>query len=149
MKIFKGLSFLSVDLLFVCRPHLQMHCLPCFCFFFKIFSLFVFLQFESAAGSAGGLCFISSEVYWPAESLLFPANVWKSKVFFALCSKSFNVKQETKSPRNFKIQLIFYKCKRTLRFFSTLVWGSLIVNNQQVQYIQISISSAAKGGIQK
>lgn len=49
--------------------------------------LFVILQFESPAGSAGGLCFLSSEVHWPAESLLFPANFRKSKVFFYVLLK--------------------------------------------------------------
>lgn len=58
---------------------------------------FVILQFESPAGSAGGLCFLSSEVHWPAESLLFPANFRKSKVFFVL-EKNFIVYQETKYP---------------------------------------------------
>lgn len=56
-------------------------CQRFFQFFTDVFLfLFVTVQLESPAGSSGWLCILSSEVHWPAESLLFWASVRKSKV---------------------------------------------------------------------
>lgn len=102
MKIFKGLWFLSLDLLlgFGPVPHIC-NAFPVFCHDMFLL-LCVTLQLESPAGSAGGLCFLSSEVHWPAESLRFPANLRKSKVFFALFWKVASSTKKQNTHESFK-----------------------------------------------
>lgn len=47
----------------------------------RFLSLSIFVQFESPAGATDRLCVISSEIYRPAESMLFWARVTQSKVW--------------------------------------------------------------------